>query len=475
MRKLVIIVVTFFFSTLISAQNSHYWSQGFGARGTFVSGANLGLVNDNSAIYYNPAGIGNLVSSEVSINANVYGISAFQIADGLGDGKDMNSVRALLFPQLLSGSLELANSRFSFVGSYLSRHYSKNRIALFDTQIDDYIEEFEGPEAYNVNFDIENFLHEQWGGLGIGYQATSNLQFGLSTFITYRNQKSQSTLSRTLIDSDSIYFEPLAISSTQRTVIDVVSLLFKFGIQYHKGPWHFGGTVTLPKMKLFAFGNGRFEESTINVQRIFSQRIDGIAYEQSSKYRTNYKSPLSIAGGVSYEKGKNTWHVATEYFAPINEYVVAIPKDPYTVLSPLEKREEYKTTLSKGSLLVAETSARAVFNVAIGLDRKFKENSTAHFGFRTDFNYFNGSNENNIEFDRDLWDLYHFTLGVSTQKDKLIASIGIDNAIGYRGNLQRFGNTTLPSFNEPNFGTPVGTSRAYTYIGMLVIGITKLF
>ncbi len=475
MRKLVIIILSTLIPALLIAQNSHYWSQGFGARGTFVSGANLGLVNDNSAIYYNPAGIGNLVSSEVSINANVYGLSAFHISDGLGDGKDMNSIRALLFPQLLSGSLELANSKFSFVGAYLSRHYSKSRIALFDTQIDNYIEEYEGSEAYNVNFDIENSLNEQWGGLGIGYAISDKLQLGLSTFITYRNQKSQSTLSRTLIDSDTIYFEPLAISSTQRTVIDVVSLLFKLGVQYHNGPWHFGGTLTLPKMKLFAFGNGRFEETTINILDIFPQRLDGIAYEQSSKYRTNYKSPLSIAGGVSYEKGKNTWHLSAEFFAPIDQYVVAIPKDPYTVISPNEKREEYRTTLDKGSLLVAETSARAVLNVAIGLDRKFKENTTAHFGFRTDYNYFNGVNENNVEFDRDLWDLYHFTFGLSTQRDKLIASVGIDNAVGFRSNLPRFGNTNLPSFNEGGFGNPTGTSTAITYVGMLVIGITKLF
>ena len=463
------------FPLLSSAQGSHYWSQGFGAQGTFLSGSMLATVNDNSALFYNPAGIARLVSSEVSINANVYGISAFHIADGVGDGKDLNSVRALLFPQLLSGSFKLSDSKFSIVLGYLSRHYAKNRIALFDTQIDDYLPTADGAEAYNINFDVEGFLHEQWGGMGIGYQVTDDLQVGVSTFITYRNQRSQELFSRTLINLDSAAFEPISINSTQRTVIDVVSLLLKFGVQYHKGPWHFGGTVTIPKLKLFSFGNGRFEESTINVSEFYPRRIDGLAYEQSTKYRTTYKSPLSVAGSVSYEAGKNTWHLAGEFFAPINNYTVAIPKEPFTVVSPVGKRIEYRTTLDKGSLLIAETSARAVFNVAIGLDRKIKENLTAHYGFRTDFNYFNGVNENNVEFDRDLWDLYHFTIGMSTKKDKLVASVGLDNAFGFRADLPRFGDTDLPNFNQGGLGFSDETSTAVTYVGMLVIGVTKLF
>ena len=37
------------------AQDDHYWAQQFGATGTLMGGAMVGGVNDNSAVFYNPA------------------------------------------------------------------------------------------------------------------------------------------------------------------------------------------------------------------------------------------------------------------------------------------------------------------------------------------------------------------------------------------------------------------------------------
>ena len=475
MKKLVL-SLSLLFPVLAFAQNSHYWSQGFGAKQTFLSGSMIATVNDNSAVFYNPAGIGNLASPEVSINANVYGLSMFYIEDGLGEGNDLSSIRALLFPQFMGGSIKLKNSKFSMVGAYMSRHYAKNRIALFDTQIDDFIPSANGNEIYNINLDLETLLHEQWGGVGVGYQYNEKLYLGVSGFVTYRNQKSQTLYSRTIVSEDGVSLDPISINTTQRTVIDVFSLLFKAGFQYHNGPWHFGGTLTLPNLNVVKFANGRFNETVTNVEQYYPNRIDGEIFEQNSSYKTKYKSPLSIAGGVSYEKGKNTWHLTAEYFAPIKKYTVAIPKKPYYIMSPANKYDEYATTLDKGSLLIAETSARAVLNLAVGLEHEVKENITMNYGFRTDFNYFNGVNENNVEFDRDMWDLYHFTIGVSAHKNKVVTTIGLDNAFGYRDNLNQFGDANIPNFSDENVNLSyTGKSTVYTYVGMLVLGVTKLF
>lgn len=475
MKKLVL-CISLILPTWAFAQNSHYWSQGFGAKQTFLSGSMISTVNDNSAVFYNPAGIGNLASPEISINANVYGLSMFYIENGLGEGNDLSSIRALLFPQFMGGSIKLKDSKFSMVVAYMSRHYAKNRIAIFDTQIKDYIPSANGNEIYNINLDLETLLHEQWGGVGLGYQVNEKLYLGASGFVTYRNQKNQSLYSRTLVSQDGVTFDPISINSSQRTVIDIFSLLFKAGIQYHSGPLSFGGTITLPNINVVKFANGRFNETVTNVEQYYPVRTDGEIFERNSSYKTKYKSPLSIAAGMSFEKGKNTWHLTAEYFTPIKEYTVAIPKNPYHFASPTDKSSEYQTTLSKGSLLIAETSARGIFNVALGLERRVNDKITMNYGFRTDFNYFNGNNENNVQFDRDLWDLYHFTIGVSSEHKQVITTIGLDNAFGYHKNISAFGDANIPNFEDENLSATVtGKSTVYTYVGMLVIGVTKLF
>ncbi len=454
-------------------QGSHYWTQGFGAKSTFVSGANIADVNDNSAIFYNPAGIGNLASTTLSINANVYGLSYINIMDGLGEDRNLSGAKALLYPQLLSGSLKLKSKKWNVVGAYLSRHYAKSRIPLFDTQVDDYVPNIPGKEAYNINLDIEDFLHEQWAGLGVGYKYSNKLFFGLSAFISYRNQRTQTLYSRSIIPISGIINEPIGITITQRTVIDLVALQLKAGAQYITDNWKLGATLTVPKIKLFAFGNGRFEELISNVEPYSATLRDGVALEQSSTYSTAHRTPWSLALGATYRKEKNTWHITVEGFAGVAPYEIAKPKNPNTLITPITKRLRYMELLEKGSLLVAESSSRPILNVAIGLDRALDESMSIHYGFRTDFNYYNGDFNNNVNFDSDLWDLYHFTIGLSRTKEKVTATVGMDNAIGYRPNLPSFGNANIPT---PESAEPVSsTATAFTYVGSIVIGVAKAF
>ena len=295
----------------------------------------------------------------------------------------------------------------------------------------------------------------------------------MSAFITYRNQKAQLLYSRSIVNLENNLLEPISIDLSQRTVIDVVSVLLKFGAQYHTENWQFGANATLPKIQLFAFGNGRFEEIVTNVEQFSILRKDGVALEQSSTYHTKHKTPWSLALGASYKGEKTHWHFALEGFTGIQEYEIAKPKSPYTLINPLSKQIRYRTLLDKGSLLVAETSARPILNVAVGCDKQLKEHMIIHYGFRTDFNYFNGHRDNIVEFDRDLWDLYHFSIGLSTTKDKVTGTIGLDNAIGYKAGIPRFGNANIPEFDEDLRSS--GTATAFTYIGTLVVGVTKTF
>ncbi|MBK6273417.1 MAG: hypothetical protein IPF58_01410 [Saprospirales bacterium] len=51
------VIILMMLNASVYAQN-HYWSQQYGAENTLLGGACIAGARDNSAMYYNPAGLG---------------------------------------------------------------------------------------------------------------------------------------------------------------------------------------------------------------------------------------------------------------------------------------------------------------------------------------------------------------------------------------------------------------------------------
>ena len=100
---LYIFVVCFF--TQLQAQDTHYWTNQFGARASFLGGAVIAGCDDNSAVFYNPANLAFIKQSTVSLNTSVYKYEDIFIGNGGGTDVDLKSQRISLYQQMVSGLL----------------------------------------------------------------------------------------------------------------------------------------------------------------------------------------------------------------------------------------------------------------------------------------------------------------------------------------------------------------------------------
>ena len=99
------LVFTFFTMAIVQGQDSQYWTQQFGTRTALMSGAVLGGADDNTMIYYNPAGLGFLEESSLSINANAYRVENIKVENALGDAADFKSNKLGSVPLLARGMI----------------------------------------------------------------------------------------------------------------------------------------------------------------------------------------------------------------------------------------------------------------------------------------------------------------------------------------------------------------------------------
>ncbi|MFN7611067.1 MAG: hypothetical protein ACK5QX_09070, partial [bacterium] len=152
---------------LLKAQDTHYWTNQFGTRGSVLGNAVAGGVFDLSAIYYNPGCFARVDSNAISVSANVYQYDMLKINNGAGQGLNLESNQFISLPSMLAGSYQFKNTK------YKKHHFGYILIAPTQTSIgtnfrkdalEDVIPEFNnrGKEEYIGQFALKSKLSEQW-------------------------------------------------------------------------------------------------------------------------------------------------------------------------------------------------------------------------------------------------------------------------------------------------------------------------
>jgi hypothetical protein len=279
------------------AQDDHYWSQQYGAESTLLGGAMVAGANDNSAVYYNPGALAFISNPSLSIDANVYRLDKILISDGAGKGQNLNSAQLSVYPQIISGMLNiLKNERLKFSYTLLTRNHNN---VLMNTRTTSKADQSDpdnpvpAPTSFIGAFDYINQLDEQWFGVGAGYRITDKIGIGATLFGSYRGQSYQLTnYVRQVSYADPNYILN-SLTKDEAIKYYAINLLAKFGLSCTSGSWKFGLTITTPSLGLG--GKGSIQRGSSNV--VVSEKPADMAdnffiMDRASETHASYNIPF---------------------------------------------------------------------------------------------------------------------------------------------------------------------------------------
>jgi long-subunit fatty acid transport protein len=171
------------------------------------------------------------------------------------------------------------------------------------------------------------------------------------------------------------------------------ALLWKIGISTQLEGWDLGVTVTTPRISFAGGGATGFDQTAAG------PGIDELATNTQTDLSVDYTSPFSIAVGGAYGLGATRVHVATEWFAPVDPYVL-VDSQPFVGQTSGE---------TIGGPVTTELTD--VLNLAVGLEHEFSETLTAYGSFRTDFSAIEPDSA--ATFVLADWDIHHVAGGAT--------------------------------------------------------------
>ncbi len=477
-----------FYATNIIAQDTHYWTNQFGPRGSILGNSIIGSVKDNSSIYYNPGYLAMVDSNNISISASIYQYDMLNIKDGAGKGFDLKSNQTHNIPSLISGTYQFKNSKkHKFGYSILTKNQTGIKTSSRIDKELDIIPEFNnaGNEEFIGQFALKTTLNEQWFGGCYSYKFGDHFSIGFTAFGAYRSQSMEYSYTSKVIlptlSDYSIYITPLvAYSDIQSVEMSTIRGIGKVGLALSYTRIDLGLTISTPSLPIYGsttiqrdelFSNINIEgknfseysqNATNNTQFILAadsfrfdlnQNTFTVNDRQSSgtdKIKTTYKSPLSIAAGVVFKSKsldenlmpKRKFFLSFEYFNSIDPYYLIEPEDR-GVIRPLDDNYTY-TSIDFMGIMEAPTS---ILNIAIGYEQKLTKKINLLASFRTNNSFMDGY-YSEMSISQSFWDFWHFSLGGIYKKKRSDISIGISYCDGF-GQMQPYVVMTDPT--EKNF------------------------
>lgn len=484
MKKLLLTLV---FLTIIPiallAQDRQFWDQAVGGRTALLGGIAVGGVRDYSATFYNPGALSFLSKKSMNFNFNMYGIKDFKFIDGGGPGIDSRYTRVSLYPASLAGPLPFLGdslNRFSYM--IYSTGYSYVRVSeRFEGYSDviptrDYGAEnfFEGDEYLINQGKIDVLLSEVSVGFGYSKKIADNVGIGFTLIGVYRDQ------TKIRYESYAAYDTVNQRNATSDLYIDIdywaVRFSGKFGISAEWDDLKLGATVTTPSFAIKKASGGT-DYASINSNNVLVDTsgapIDILASDRQEGLPVNYRSPFSISAGIEYRFSDETLvHFAAEWFAPLSTYVVMQPEEGKFILNnpaTIKPRDS-------AELLRVFDSMKNVFNAGIAVEHKMNDKITGYAAIRTDFSNANLEDIDGLFVGFTDFNIYHFTVGASTNVDNTFIGVGFEYSHGERSDFPQIFNFPTGSV-EPDdivIGSSRGTSQAIYNNFNLFFGVTQM-
>lgn len=444
---------------VLNGQEFNYWISSPGSRSAMLSGAVTAGIADNSAIYYNPAGLANITNSSLSITSDGYYWGSLNVKNGAGTSLNLKSSKLDGLPQLVSFIQKVPELPISVTLAVLNRHHSHITSSYRHKMNYDVISDNPGEEVYIGSYYYSNKIREDWAGFGYGKKVNERLGLGFSTFFTSRTQsmyvshsadvyKSSIDTTSLVLISNSSFEEGLEYRN--------IGVLLVLGASLEFEHFKLGLSVTTPRMNIEFVTSSELRRSAFyNIPT-----IDTLPQKTSlwrDKVKSVYKSPLSVDFGIELPLFKSTiLYGKMSYFTPIKKYNIILNDETTDRVDNLI----LPNNNGFNNMVIAN---KAIVNFSVSVQHHISSKIEGIIGFRTDYNYLD---RNKIEVDKDFypgithWNLYHLTGGVLWKSEKFDLSLGGSYVFGVKKNTRQFVNLTEPMEQNYLFGIPDNTAVA---------------
>ena len=429
------LILLLFLPSLALGQNQ-YWAQQYGAQSALLGGAVVAGATDNSALYYNPALLARIENGHLSVSANAYGFEFAKLKNAAGNGVDLTSFQTLIYPQIISGMINLKKApKFKLGYGILTRFSNRMKLNLLTEQQVEITPLGAGDEYYKSNFIYELSNIEQWGALSFGYKINEKFSVGLTQFISYLNNDSRLSIDRSVdVSADSASFTAQQLSENN-SIINHVGLLYKVGFSFQSNGHKLGVTATSPNIKIWGRANASAAQIEYNMDRLgaaaptpFFSLSSLLVESQNRKLDVNYKLPWSFALGYEYEFPKGTRIMfASEVFLPVKRYTVFVDLDSVAI-----RPEQVYQGAKVDSFLFKTNELRLVVNASIGIEQPINDKISYLFSFRTDFNSVDFDSQQNVNasINTTFWNSYHFATGITWKRTNSKMALGFNYTLG---------------------------------------------
>jgi len=378
----------------------NYWNLNYGTKAQLLNGAVIGGIEDNSAIFYNPAAIGTDTVAGISLSlfspsySTIYTNSDQLNNLKISDFDLLPNMAVVDFPFLETSKLK------SSLGIFSRRSFDLNFASQFDINYTP-TQDFTGTTNYR------NKIDEDWIGFGISYRVTDKFRIGVTQGLTIRSQNQSYLINGRASNFSSDFDDQLLYNSFNEYKTTHPSINTKIGFQWHRENYSAGFTITTPSY-IRILNSGSYQ--IIEPQFLDGEFIANVE-ETVDDLSSTFKKPWAFGfGGVYSFKKDDRLYLSVERFNKI---------EPYRILSNPESTQAF-------SLLDA---SKSVANLAVGYENQMSDVFTLLCGFRTDFNSADNYSLDN-DGDRGLfrfsWNIYHLTAGglFSIRSFKFSAGLG---------------------------------------------------
>lgn len=429
-------------TSMVCAQEMNYNTFQVGSRSTLMGGAVVGGVRDTTATFYNPAALGFVDNSSISVSANAFRLGQVTMNDALGPGEDATTTLLDPIPLLVSGMLRFQSAPdWGFGYAVVTRQQYSGTFTNAVNAMRETINVEGGvlplPAQVIAQSNISSQSSDYWAIGAVSWRINDTLALGVAPIVALRRQSRIQRFSiQTLLREGGEGSLPIGVNTITDVNFYQLSFLARLGIAWEPRPLlKLGATVTTPNLKIASSGSSLAQTTLTNIPTS-NDLINRFGSDFQDSLSVHYRTPLSMAVGTEIQP----WAPFT--FGLSVEYSTALGRT--ALLEVRRGRPFFRGPGTEGSgdsvpFLTPLDERRAVVNVAFGAEYTFTDVYAAYLGFWTDFSPLDSQQSRDIALSGQGFvlptgdiDLYHVVLGATrtTRRSKFAAGVVFSHGTG---------------------------------------------